>query len=104
VRQPLRLPPIPVISNPPPPGVYAGPRLHVFVHALDEGGQKVAGDDGLWVDPLTLQPGDRFLQWHYLSAGEGRQPAAMRLGLYDPMTGERILTEDGRDHLSFDLR
>jgi 4-amino-4-deoxy-L-arabinose transferase-like glycosyltransferase len=104
VRQALRLPPMPVISNPPPPGVYAGPRLHVFVHALDEVGQKVAGDDGLWVDPLTLRPGDRFLQWHYLPAAEGRQPAAVRLGLYDPMTGERILTEDGRDHLSFDLR
>ncbi|MFQ5421976.1 MAG: glycosyltransferase family 39 protein, partial [Anaerolineae bacterium] len=35
----LDLPPMPLISNPPPPGVYAGPRLSVFAHLLDGEGQ-----------------------------------------------------------------
>jgi 4-amino-4-deoxy-L-arabinose transferase-like glycosyltransferase len=103
VRQELKLPPVALISNPPPPGVYAGPRLHVFVHWLDEGEQWLGGDDGLWVDPETLYPGDSFLQWHYMTTTDDRQVTAVRFGLYDPMTGERILTEDGRDHLRLDL-
>jgi 4-amino-4-deoxy-L-arabinose transferase-like glycosyltransferase len=104
VRQELKLPPMPLISHPPPPGVYAGPRLHVFVHWLNEWGQRIAGDDGFWVDPQTLRPGDRFLQLHYLAEPEDQRPTAVRLGLYDPMTGERIRSEDGRDYLRLELR
>ena len=62
----LDLPDIPLVSNPPPPGVYSGPRLAVFAQLLDGAGGMVAGDDGLWVDPQTLWPGDAFLQRHYL--------------------------------------
>ena len=36
VEQPLDLPPMPLISNPPPPGVYAGPRLAVFAQLQDD--------------------------------------------------------------------
>lgn len=99
VERPLDLPPMPLISNPPPPGVYAGPRLYVFGQLLDEQGEFLAGDDGLWVDPLTLYPGDVFIQQHRPVVAAGTRPAAISFGLYDPMTGERILTEDGRDHL-----
>jgi 4-amino-4-deoxy-L-arabinose transferase-like glycosyltransferase len=100
VERPLELPPLPLISNPPPPGVYAGPRLYIFGQLLDEQGNFLAGDDGLWVDPLTLYPGDVFIQQHRPVLTAGMQPATLSFGLYDPMTGERILTEDGRDHLS----
>jgi 4-amino-4-deoxy-L-arabinose transferase-like glycosyltransferase len=94
------LPPLqPLISNPPPPGVYAGPRLHVFAQLLDGEGNFLAGDDGLWVDPATLQPGDIFLQTHWLVPPEDVVPETAVFGLYDPLTGERILTTDGRDHL-----
>ena len=34
----VALPPMPLISNPPPPGVYDGPRLLVFAHLVDGGG------------------------------------------------------------------
>jgi hypothetical protein len=95
----LSLPPLPLISNPPPPGVYAGPRLHVFTQLQDDAGNLLAGDDGLWVDPLTLETGDVFLQRHYLAAPENRQPAAVVVGLYDPLTGERALAAGGRDHI-----
>jgi len=102
VERPLIMPPEAIISNPPPPGVYAGPRLLVFGQLLDESGQFLAGDDGLWVDPYTLQPGDIFLQQHRPQLSTG-QPAFAAVGLYDPLNGERILTTDGRDHIRLRL-
>jgi hypothetical protein len=108
VKRRLDLPAMPLISNPPPPGVYAGPRLLVFVQLQDAGGNFLVGDDGLWVDPATLQAGDIFLQQHWLAgpAGNGSQDKEATVavfGLYDPMNGERILTEDGRDHLRLEI-
>lgn len=103
VGETLQLPEMPLISNPPPPGVYAGPRLQVFAQLLDADGNFLTGDDGLWVDPVTLQPGDIFLQQHWLDLPEGVQAEVVAFGLYDPMTGERILTRDGRDHLRLEI-
>jgi 4-amino-4-deoxy-L-arabinose transferase-like glycosyltransferase len=99
VERPLTLPAERLISNPPPPGVYAGPRLSVFGQLVDDENNFLAGDDGLWVDIYSLHPGDAFLQQHRPLLSEGQQPAAALLGLYDPMTGDRVLTEDGRDHI-----
>jgi hypothetical protein len=99
----LDLPPMPLISNPPPPGVYAGPRLLVFAQLQDGAGGFLVGDDGLWIDPVTLRPGDVFLQRHHLVQPVGSQPAAVLFGLYDPMTRERILTTGGRDHLEIGM-
>ncbi len=103
VAETLQLPEIPLISNPPPPGVYAGPRLQVFAQLLDADGNFLTGDDGLWVDPVTLRPGDIFLQQHWLAPPEGIVAETAVFGLYDPMTGERILTSDGRDHLRLEI-
>lgn len=90
VSRPLDLPPMPIIANPPPPGVYNGPRLVIFTHLLSAEGDFIVGDDWLWVDPLTLHPGDIFVQLHRLLPPPDA-PAAhtFELGLYDPMTGER---------------
>ena len=101
LSRPLDLPPIPLISNPPPPGVYAGPRLLAFAQLVDSDGNFLAGDDGLWVDPVTLQVGDRWLQQHVL-VDEGGSAAAI-FGLYDPLTGTRILTNQGQDHIRLNL-
>jgi 4-amino-4-deoxy-L-arabinose transferase-like glycosyltransferase len=95
----LDLPEIPLISNPPPPGVYAGPRLLVFAHLLDAAGDRLTGEDGLWVDPVALRPGDRFLQQHRFAGAEADAAAAFAVGLYDPSTGERLLTAGGRDQV-----
>jgi hypothetical protein len=103
VERALDLPPMPLISNPPPPGVYSGPRLHVFAHLLDDAGVLLVGEDGLWVDPQTLQPGDVFLQRHHLLAPDGAPPATIAFGLYDPLTGERIPTAGGQDHITLEL-
>jgi 4-amino-4-deoxy-L-arabinose transferase-like glycosyltransferase len=87
----LLLPEIPVVANPPPPGVYSGPRLAVFTHLMTAQGAFLAGDDGLWVDPTTLLPGDLFLQLHRFSLPNGAEPGpyVLEVGLYDPLTGDR---------------
>jgi hypothetical protein len=91
VAAPLDLPPMPIVAQPPPPKTYTGPRLSVFAHVVDRSGRAQALDDGLWVDPLTLRPDDRFVQLHRFSipadASEG--PYSLQLGLYDPKTNDR---------------
>jgi hypothetical protein len=102
VAAPLELLPTPIISFPPPPGVYAGPRLAVFTHLFAADGAFLAGDDGLWVDPTTLRPGDRFVQLHRFSlpADAVPGPYLLEIGLYDPLSGERWRTVDGEDRVS----
>ena len=92
VEEDLDLPDMPLISNPPPPGVYSGPRLLVFAQLQDADGNFLVGDDGFWVDPQTLQVGDRFIQQHHLPLAQRMDGVTAVFGLYDPLTGERILT------------
>jgi len=99
----LEVPSRQLVSNPPPPGIYVGPRLHVFSQLLDEAGETISSDDGIWIDVHTLQSGDRFLQQHRFNSPPGINPISVAFGLYDPLTGERIMTEDGRDHLRIEL-
>jgi len=110
VASPLDLPSIPVVANPPPPGVYSGPRLAVLAHLLAADGTFVASDDGLWVDPLTLRSGDRFFQIHRFALPPDAPPGpyTLELGLYDPLTGDRWPTmkgdgQPGLDHLSISV-
>ncbi len=112
VINPLPLPPKELIPNPPPPGVYNGPRLKVFVHLLKQEETLLTGDDGLWVDPYTLSIGDRFIQWHHLALTpappdnpnhEGQDVYYLALGLYDPATGQRWQREDGADTIMIPL-
>jgi len=102
VARSLDVPPVPLYSKPPPPDVYDGPRLLAFAQLLD-GDEFLTGDDGLWVNPETLRPGDVFRQQHHLAPPPGSAPTDVAFGLYDPLTGERILTEDGRDHARLDF-
>jgi hypothetical protein len=100
VSGPLDLPPIPIIANPPPPDVYAGSRVSIFAHLLTLDETSFVVDDGLWLDPLTLQPGDCFLQIHRFALPPDMPagPYLLELGGYDPMTGDRwpTLPADGQ--------
>lgn len=98
----LPLPPEELIANPPPPGVYNGPRLSVFAHLNAADGSFVAGDDGLWVDPYTLRAGGRVIQIHQFTipASAPGGPYTVTIGLYDPLTGERWLRSDGTDKVT----
>ncbi len=95
----LPLPPEELIPNPPPPGVYNGPRLSVYAHLIAADGSFITGDDGLWVDPYTLHVGDRVVQIHRFTVpGDASGgPYTFAIGLYDPLTGERWLRPDGTD-------
>jgi hypothetical protein len=103
VTGPLPLPEEKLIPNPPPPGVYNGPRLKVFAH-LGTSDEVLSIDDGLWVDPYSLAPGDVVLQFHHFTL-PATAPAnlLLRLGLYDPASGARWTTETGADHLEIAL-
>jgi 4-amino-4-deoxy-L-arabinose transferase-like glycosyltransferase len=100
----LDLPPLPIVANPPPPGVYSGPRLAAFAHVLADDGTRLVGDDGFWVDPLTLRPGDRFVQAHRfdIPADAPSSPYLLALGLYDPLTGDRWAVPEGSEGASSD--
>jgi 4-amino-4-deoxy-L-arabinose transferase-like glycosyltransferase len=110
VARSLDLPPLPIVANPPPPGVRSDPRLAVFAHLLTADAAFITGDDGFWVDPLTLRPGDCFAQYHHftLSPDVPAGQVVVRLGLYDPVSNDRwpILESNGQfrsDHLSIPL-
>jgi uncharacterized membrane protein len=110
VARSLDLPSLPIAANPPPPGVRLDPRLAVFAHLLSADAAFIASDDGLWVDPLTLRPGDCFAQYHdfTLPPDVAAEPMVVRLGLYDPVSNNRwsIMESDGQlgsDHLTIPL-
>ncbi len=90
----LDLPPFPLLSKPPAPGEDDTPRLAIFVQLLDQTGQRVAGADGLGVDPYTLVVGDVFVQRFEIGL-EGVPPGCYRVvvGLYNPASGSRHVDE-----------
>ena len=98
-ERPLDLPPNPLLSKPPLPGVPSGPRLAIFVHLLDASGAYVTGQDGLGIDPYTLEPGDRFIHLHQLPYPADQPPYTVNLGLYDPRTSTRWRTDQGADNV-----
>ncbi len=100
----LPLPSEELIPNPPPPGVYNGPRLSIFAHLLAADGTLVAGDDDLGVDPYSLRIGDRVVQVHHFTLPENPPggPYTLSIGLYDPLTGARWLLPNGADHLTIE--
>ncbi len=104
VEAQLPLPPVGLLPYPPAPGVYNGPRLKVFAH-LWNGESLVAIDDGLWVDPYSVEPGDIILQYHGfdLPGTAENEGLTLEIGLYDPKTEVRWTTPAGHDHLVLPL-
>ena len=69
-----------------------------FLHAVAEEGRLLAQHDGLDAPALHWQPGDIIVQAHSLES-EIPLAAQLRLGVYDPQTGRRLLLSDGTDCL-----
>ncbi|MBP7590051.1 MAG: hypothetical protein KBA85_00495 [Chloroflexi bacterium] len=73
----------------------------VFVHLIDEAGQIIAQSDGEpanWRRPTTgWLPGEVVVDEHRLALpeGVGNGRFALRIGLYDPETGQRLPTQTG---------
>jgi hypothetical protein len=85
------------IVEPPFGSSVASPQFPVFTfaHLLNADGSFAAGADRFDVDVFSLLAGDRYLQRHPFEAAPGVY--TLEIGLYNPVTGERILTADGRD-------
>lgn len=73
--------------------------MHVFVHLLDESGQIIAQSDGEpanWTRPTTgWLPGENITDTHTLTL-PAELPSGnltLRIGLYDPQTGQRLQTQ-----------
>jgi hypothetical protein len=71
----------------------------IFLHALDETGTILVQDDGLGAPAEHWVPGDLILQRHTLDLSQFDENVNLRLGVYDPRTGIRLLTADGRDFI-----
>ncbi len=69
-----------------------------FLHAVDGEGLPLAQHDGLDAPAMHWQSGDILVQVHTLDA-EVPPTAQLRLGVYDPQTGRRLLLPDGTDYL-----
>jgi 4-amino-4-deoxy-L-arabinose transferase-like glycosyltransferase len=74
-----------------------GPR-RLFLHLVDEQGRLAGQDDGLETPSAYWQPGDTILRYHELEMPEG-DSFEMRLGVYDPQTGERLNLDEGGDYV-----
>ena len=73
---------------------------HVFVHLVDEAGNILAQSDGVpgqWARPTTgWLPGEYVLDMHTLALpAEATGTLSVRVGLYDPATGQRLQTAGG---------
>ncbi|MCP4422894.1 MAG: exosortase-associated EpsI family protein [Chloroflexi bacterium] len=80
---------------------------HVFVHLLDEAGQIITQSDGVpahWTRPTTgWLSGEYIVDPHTLTLPDGIAPAAIRVGLYNADTGQRLTTTNGGDYISLSL-
>jgi hypothetical protein len=73
---------------------------HVFVHLIDQDGQIVDQSDGVpanWTRPTTgWVAGEFMVDGHSLLIPEGTEPhdLSLRIGLYDPDSGDRLRQDD----------
>ncbi|MGH2521763.1 MAG: hypothetical protein ACRDH2_04585, partial [Anaerolineales bacterium] len=93
--QPPAARPIEILSGSPIP-------LRVFSHVLNPDGSFLAGGDDLGVDPATLYPGDDFIQLLQIRLPPDLPPGnyPLEIGLYNPVSGERVRLVNGSDHLT----
>jgi hypothetical protein len=81
----------------------------VFVHLLDEAGTVLGYGDsepGGGEYPTTgWLPGEYLADRHTVTLAADARPGAYRLaiGLYDPVTGERLKTPDGKDQAVLEM-
>ncbi len=73
-----------------------GPR-RFFLHAVNEAGQTVTQDDRLGAPASHWKEGDLILQQHQLTLPPTGEQFSLELGVYNPETGQRLLTESGAD-------
>jgi hypothetical protein len=71
----------------------------IFLHLVSSSGQIITQDDALGAPTPHWQRGDLILQLLNLDIPPGAEAASLNLGLYHPVTGERLGLADGSDFL-----
>ena len=84
---------------------YTGKHYKVFVHALGQDGTPVAQSDAIpaeWLRPTeSWMLGEYVTDVHRLQISAEQQAAivAYHVGMYNRFSGERLIWEDGADHI-----
>jgi hypothetical protein len=78
--------------------------LNLFTHVLNPDGSIFLQQDRLDAPSWQWQAGDTIIQIHQFAIPLDAAPGEYQVivGLYDRITGERLLTEDGADHVNVD--
>ena len=71
----------------------------IFLHLVDGSGEIITQDDALGAPPVHWREGDLLLQLLSIDIPPDAKPAALNLGLYHPVTGERVSLPDGSEFL-----
>lgn len=74
--------------------------LRIFLHAVDANDVILAQSDVLSVPAQQWRDGDLFVQVHELPMGEPSGVDGFNVGVYQPGSGVRLSTSDGRDMFS----
>jgi hypothetical protein len=83
---------------------------HVFIHLLDGAGQLLSQADGQplhWSRPTsTWQPGERLIDRYglWVPPATATGPYQVRIGLYLPSDGQRLLLANGEDAVSVTVK
>jgi 4-amino-4-deoxy-L-arabinose transferase-like glycosyltransferase len=81
----------------------ANGRRRFFLHLVDEEDEIVFQEDALGAPAAYWQPGDILVQRHRIALPGVAGRFGIRLGVYDPDTGQRLLTADGAEFLLLDV-
>ncbi|MCB0212658.1 MAG: hypothetical protein KDJ52_25160 [Anaerolineae bacterium] len=81
---------------------------HVFIHLVDSGSAPIAQSDGQpaqWSRPTSSWgAGESIIDRHGLWLPEAEAGTyTLRIGLYNPQTGQRLLLADGQDAVEFEV-
>ena len=71
----------------------------IFLHLVDQDGQIIVQDDALGAPAEHWQPDDLLIQLFSIDMPLGAEAAGLRIGVYDPVTGLRLITVEGSDHV-----
>jgi 4-amino-4-deoxy-L-arabinose transferase-like glycosyltransferase len=76
-----------------------GSSRRIFLHLVDESGEIVAQDDALGAPAQYWKAGDLIIQSHSLALPAVSGGLQIRMGLYDPGSGLRLLTASGAEFM-----
>ena len=71
----------------------------IFLHVMDAEGTVVANGDGLGAPAAFWRQGDILLQKHEIPRESLIRAEGVRLGIYDPQSGRRLLTAEGEQYV-----